>query len=62
MYRWASRQISLSPEHKRTLQDQTITEDGPGTVLQDFQALLNFVKERELPVTASLQLLPMRAL
>jgi len=62
MYGWVSQQLSLSPEHKRMLQDQTIRDDGPGTLLQDFQVLLSFIQERELPVTGKLQLLPMRVL
>jgi hypothetical protein len=53
--------LKVSPEHKRVLQSLAIDEYQPGPILHDFEALLLFIKEHELPVTASHQL-PMRAL
>lgn len=52
----------LSSEYQQTLREQTINEDGPGSVLHDFETLLDFVGEREIKVSGVHQLLPMNAL
>jgi hypothetical protein len=52
----------LSSEYQQTLREQTINEDGPGTVLRDFGTLLDFVGERETKVSGVHHLLPMSAL
>lgn len=52
----------LSSEYQQTLREQTINEDGPGSVLRDFETLLDFVGERELKVSGLHQLLPMSVL
>lgn len=52
----------LSSEYQQTLLEQTINEDGPGSVLRDFETLMDFVGERELKVSGLHQLLPMSAL
>jgi hypothetical protein len=39
-----------------------VSEDGPGTVLRDFQTLLSFVRERKLPVSKTHQLPPRKVL
>lgn len=52
--------LKLTPEHKRLLQSLTFDEHGPGTILHDFEALLSFIKEKELPVTPAQQL-PLRS-
>jgi hypothetical protein len=54
-------EIGLSPEHGRVLQDTDIDENGPGTILHDFEALLAFLRLRDLPVTPTHQL-PRRVL
>ena len=56
MYRRSPEELSFSPEHEQVLQDLTIDESGPGTVLHDFNAFLTFIKEQELPVTPMRQL------
>lgn len=53
----------LSAAQERTLREQDVGEDGPGTVLRDFNALLSFIEEeRGIRVTDKLRLLPLRAL
>lgn len=52
----------LSSEYQQTLREQTINEDGPGSVLRDFGTLLDFVGKREIKVSGVHQLLPMSAL
>src|SRR5438046_2111372 len=54
--------ITLSPVHRRALHNQLISEDGPGAVLRDFAALLDFVGAREIVVSGKHQLLPMSLL
>jgi hypothetical protein len=61
MRRMSSHQIEFLPEHERTIQVLLIGESGPGTILHDFEALLTFLKGRELPVTSKQQL-PLRVL
>lgn len=53
--------LTMSAEHKRMLQNLKIDEYQPGPILHDFEILRMFIKEHEVPVTASLQL-PMRVL
>ncbi len=59
---WSDRKLEWTGEHRRTLQALTVDEDGPGTVLRDFQMLLAFVAERELPVSKTYQLPPLQVL
>ncbi|MEA3459853.1 MAG: hypothetical protein U9R11_04170 [Chloroflexota bacterium] len=59
---FSSEQLKLSPEQERMLRELTIEEDGPGTILRDFEALLGFLKERQVQVTSKLYLLPFRVL
>jgi hypothetical protein len=49
------------PQHRRVLQDLVIDQDGPGTILHDFEATLAFLKGRNLPLTGRHQL-PLRVL
>ena len=44
------------------LQQQKITATEPGTILQDFQTLLDFVGEKGIPVSGKQNLLPMKSL
>ena len=52
----------LSSEYQQPFREQTINEDGPGSVLRDFGTLLDFVGERGIKVSGVHQLLPMSAL
>lgn len=62
--RWIRDQpLTLSAEEEQMLRAQEVSEEGPGTVLRDLDALLSFIqKEREVRVTDKLRLLPLRAL
>jgi hypothetical protein len=53
--------IVLRRQHKRLLRKTVVDENGPGTVLHDFEAFMAFFKERELPLTGMHQL-PRRVL
>jgi hypothetical protein len=59
---WSDRKLEWTDEHKRTLRALAVGEDGPGTVLRDFQMLLSFVRERELPASKTYQLPPRKVL
>jgi hypothetical protein len=54
--------IALSSKHRRSLQEQKISEDEPGSVLRDFETLLDFVGKRRIKVSGIHQLLPMNLL
>jgi hypothetical protein len=54
--------VVLSPTHQRILQEQSIGEGEPGSILRDFEVLLDFVGEREIKVSGIHQLLSMNAL
>jgi len=43
----------VSPEHWQVLKETTITDVGPGTILKDFEALLNYLRKQELPVAGT---------
>ena len=45
------RKIEWTAEHERTLRALTVNEHTPGTIVHDFNALLSFVRERDLSVT-----------
>jgi hypothetical protein len=53
--------IGFSSEHKRALQELTIQESSPGTILRDFGALLDYLREGDLSITGTHQL-PLRVL
>jgi hypothetical protein len=59
---WREQRLKWTDEHKQTLQALEVSEDGPGTVLLDFQMLLSFVQERELPASKTYQLPPRKVL
>lgn len=59
---WSRQVLVWADEHERTLRSLEISEHGPGTILHDFEALLAFVQERELPVSKTYQLLPIKVL
>jgi hypothetical protein len=54
--------VALSTVHQCVLRNQTIGENGPGAVLRDFAALLDFVRAREIAVSGKNQLLPLALL
>jgi hypothetical protein len=45
--------LEISPEHKQVLKKTTITESGPGTILKDFEALLNYLGKQALQVAGT---------
>jgi hypothetical protein len=59
---WSDQKLEWTGEHERTLRALAVDEDGPGAVLHDFQMLLSYVRERELPVSKAHQLPPLQAL
>jgi hypothetical protein len=61
MYILPSQKLKFSSEHKQVLQDLVIEESSPGTILRDFEMLLGYLRERDLPVTTMHQL-PLRVL
>lgn len=61
MPRYASKTEFL-PKHEQTLRETTIDrESGPGTILHDFDVMLEYIKERDLRVTGKHQL-PLKSL
>jgi len=55
-------EMKLAPEHEQLLREQTIGEDGPGTILRDFEALLIYVDEHHPAVTPKRRLLSLSSL
>ena len=48
--------IEFSRGHERLLLKTAVDENGPGTILYDFEAFLAFIEEGELPLTGIHQL------
>jgi hypothetical protein len=48
---WNLEPIELTEEDVRALRTLQVDENGPGTILHDFEALLSFVRGRDLPVS-----------
>ena len=61
MFWYPPPKVEFSKKHKRFLRNLTIDEDGPGTILRDFAAMVGYVQERKLPLTPMYQL-PRRTL
>ena len=59
---WDTAKTEFTDAHKRTLRALVVDENGPGTVLRDFEALLGFVRGRDLPVSKANQLPPLKVL
>ncbi|MBL7200944.1 MAG: plasmid pRiA4b ORF-3 family protein [Anaerolineae bacterium] len=59
---WNRHTLELTEAHRGTLRALRVDEQGPGTVLHDFKALLDFVHGRNLPASKAHQLLPLTAL
>jgi hypothetical protein len=56
LYRQLPPGLELTPRHERLLRELSIDDDSPGTILHDFDALLAFIKEREMSITPMHQL------
>lgn len=61
MWRRLAKTQDLTFVHKETLQRLVISEEGPGTILRDFEALLDYLRETRLRITDGHQL-PLRSL
>lgn len=62
MYRYQKQQFHFSSKDEKILRETEIGySTGPGTILHDFEALLDYVLKRKLRLTNTLQL-PLRAL
>ncbi|MFC2036411.1 plasmid pRiA4b ORF-3 family protein [Chloroflexota bacterium] len=59
---WREQRLKRTDERKRTLRALEVSEDGPGTVLRDFQMLLSFVQEQQLPASKVYRLPPRKVL
>jgi len=44
-------EFKLTPQHEQLLGETTIDENGPGTILRDFETLLSYVGERKLQLS-----------
>ena len=53
MQRLSFERPKLSLEDERVLKEVVITEDGPGTILKDFEILLNYLRKQELLVAGT---------
>lgn len=53
---------TLPAAHQQTLRQQVINENGPGTILRDFDMLVSFIGAEGLQVTGQYHLLPLRCL
>lgn len=49
-------ELKLTHEHEQLLRDTTIDEDGPGTILRDFESLLSYIGEKKLQLTKTYKL------
>ncbi len=54
--------LELTNKHRQVLRDQIIDENGPGTILHDFETLLAFIGTEGIPSTGKYRLLPMKSL
>jgi hypothetical protein len=54
--------LELSLAQERMLEERVIDMEGPGTILRDFESLLDFLQERRVRPTEKLRLLPLRVL
>ena len=59
---WNRQKLELTAGRVRTLRALAADEVGPGTILHDFAALLAFVRGRNLPVSKTYQLPPLKVL
>jgi hypothetical protein len=55
-------EISLSAADQAVLENQTITETAPGTILQDFQTTLEIIDDKGIPVSGKRQHVSLKVL
>jgi len=48
--------LEVSSVHSQVLKEAVISDSGPGTILKDFDTLLNYLRKQELPVAGTHQL------
>ncbi|SRR5579883_83811 len=53
---------NLSEEEQQLLHQQTMNENNPGTIVQDFQTLLDFLQAKPIEVSSVNNLLPLKVL
>ncbi len=58
----SSKTPSLKPEHQEVLHNQRIDENSPGTILRDFEILLDFIGSQTIKVSETYNLLPIMLL
>ncbi|MBA3534986.1 MAG: plasmid pRiA4b ORF-3 family protein [Ardenticatenales bacterium] len=61
MYRNPTEIFEWTAEREKRLREAVIDQNGPGTILHDFEALLDYIREQDIELTASFQL-PLRIL
>ena len=55
-------ELSLSPEDSAILEAQTITETSPGSILQDFRTILDFIGSDGIPASGKRHHIPLKLL
>ena len=61
MYLKSSKRFKFSPKHKQLLQDIVISSDYPGSIIYDFDVLLEYIRDHDIVITGT-HLLPIRIL
>ncbi len=61
MSRSSSRNLECSPEHRKILTETAFTDRSPGTIVEDFEVLLEYLRQGDLPISVTHQL-PIRVL
>ena len=51
-----STEANLTHEQEQLLRETTINEDGPGSIVRDFENFLSFIAEQKLQLTKSYNL------
>lgn len=49
-------EFPLTPAHEQLLRDTTIDQDGPGTILRDFERFLSYIGEKKVRLTKTYKL------
>ena len=62
MFRWYSSRLEFSHTHQRVLRNLSVDQNGPSTILRDFESLLAFLQTHDLPATSGRHQLPRRVL
>jgi len=52
----------LTPEYQKILHEQVIDENGPGTILRDFETLLHLIGPEGMPVSSTYNFFPIKLL